>query len=229
MAGYVIQISTVSLEDRSWFGSNLIKYAPVKEVEFIKKHKLPGPIFNDYVIGGYLIWALYPDYKVFIDPRYGPYWKETGPDYFEFMNNLSPENLKKFTSKYPFKIALLNMREKYLIFFLLSTPDWRLLYFDKAAVVMIHKSVIPLLSTEALSTDMGTRRFRDLTNPLILENLFNFYLQVGPVYAGEIMEIFKQNVSVFFRYKEMKLQEFQNLINQRELQMQQQQKTGPRS
>jgi hypothetical protein len=41
------------------------------------------------------------------------------------------------------------------------------------------------------------------------------------------MEIFKQNVSVFFGYKDMKLQEFQNLINQKELQMQQQQKTGP--
>jgi len=22
-----------------------------------------GPIFNDYVIGGYLLWDLYPDYK----------------------------------------------------------------------------------------------------------------------------------------------------------------------
>jgi len=227
MAVYVIQISAINLEDRSWFGSNLVKYAPVKEVEFVKKYKLPGPIFNDYLIGGYLIWAMYPDYKVFIDPRYGPHWKEVGPDYFELLKNMNAENLKKFTAKYPFKIALLHMRERNLIFLFLSLPDWRLLYFDKTAVVIIHKSVIPTLSQETLSTDMSTQRFRDVTNPYILDNLFNFYLQIGPVYAREITEIFKQNVSVFFGYKDMKLQEFQNLINQRGLQMQQQQKTGP--
>jgi hypothetical protein len=229
MAVYVIQISAINLEDRSWFGSNLVKYAPVKEVEFVKKYKLPGPIFNDYLIGGYLIWAMYPDYKVFIDPRYGPHWKEVGPDYFELLKNMNAENLKKFTAKYPFKIALLHMRERNLIFLFLSLPDWRLLYFDKTAVVIIHKSVIPTLSQETLSTDMSTQRFRDVTNPYILDNLFNFYLQIGPVYAREIMEIFKQNVSVFFGYKDMKLQEFQNLINQRGLQMQQQQKTRPGS
>ena len=227
MAVYVIQISAINLEDKSWFGSNLVKYAPVKEVEFVKKYKLPGPIFNDYLIGGYLIWAMYPDYKVFIDPRYGPHWKEVGPDYFELLKNMNAENLKKFTAKYPFKIALLHMRERNLIFLFLSLPDWRLLYFDKTAVVIIHKSVIPTLSQETLSTDMSTQRFRDVTNPYILDNLFNFYLQIGPVYAREITEIFKQNVSVFFGYKDMKLQEFQNLINQKELQMQQQQKTGP--
>lgn len=223
IAGYVVQVSAVNLEDRSWFGSNLIKYAPVKEVEFVKKNKLPGPIFNDYLIGGYLIWAMYPDYKIFIDPRYGPYWKEVGPDYFEFMSHLNREGLVKFTAKYPFKIALLHMRERNLIFLLLSTPDWRLLYFDKAAAVIIHKSVIPSLSTEALATDMNTAKFRDVTNPQILDNLFNFYLEIGPAYAREIMEIFRQNVSVFYKYRNLKLQEFQNLINQRELQIQQQQ------
>ena len=31
---------------------------------------------NTYLEGGYLLWALYPDYKVFIDPRYGPYQKK---------------------------------------------------------------------------------------------------------------------------------------------------------
>jgi hypothetical protein len=223
MAIYTTDLTIINLEDRSWFGSNIISYAPVKEVEFIKKNKLPGPIFNDYLIGGYLIWAMYPDYKVFIDPRYGPYWRQVGPDYFELIRNMNAENLKKFTSKYPFKIALLHMRERNLIFLFLSSPDWKLLYFYKTAVVIIHKSVIPSLSKETLSTDMGTQRFRDVANPIILEDLFRFYLQVGPVYAREILDIYKNNVSTFFRYKTLKIQEMQNLINQRELQLQQQQ------
>jgi hypothetical protein len=218
MAFYISDLTVINLEDRSWFGSNLEADAPVKEVEFVKRNKLPGPIFNDYLIGGYLIWAMYPDYKVFIDPRYGPYWKEVGPDYFELTRNMNAENLKKFASKYPFKIALLHMRERNLIFLFLSLPEWRLLYFDKTAVVIIHKSVIPSLSQETLSTDMGTQRFRDVTNPMILDNLFNFYINAGPAYAREILDIFKNNVSLFFRFKALKIQEMENIIRLKERQ-----------
>lgn len=216
---YIIQQGTVFLEDPSWFGSNLMKYAPVKEVEYVKKHKLPGPIFNDYLIGGYLIWDMYPDYKVFIDPRYGPYWKEVGPDYFKFTQNYNPESYKNFTAKYPFRICLLSMRENNLIFFLLGTGDWRILFFDKAAIILVHKSVLPSLSKEALAVDMGTGRFRDIGNPLILRHLFNFYMQLGPAYAKEIVQIYRQNVSSLYIYKEQFLQEMQNLITQREQQM----------
>jgi hypothetical protein len=159
---------------------------------------------------------MYPDYKVFIDPRYGPYWKEVGPDYFELFKNMNAENLKKFASKYPFKIALLHMRERNLIFLFLSSPDWRLLYFNKTAVVIIHKSVIPSLDPNALSTDMGTHRFRDVTNPMILDHLFNFYINIGPLYAREILDIYKNNVSVFFRFKALKIEEMENIIKLKE-------------
>ena len=37
--------------------------------EFFKKEKLQGPIFNNYDIGGYLIYHLYPQAKVFVDNR----------------------------------------------------------------------------------------------------------------------------------------------------------------
>jgi hypothetical protein len=216
MAFYISDLTVINLEDRSWFGSNLEADAPVKEVEFVKNNKLPGPIFNDYLIGGYLIWAMYPDYKVFIDPRYGPYWKGVGPDYFALIQNMNVENLKKFTSKYPFKIVLLHMRERNLIFLFLGSPEWRLLYFYKTAAVIVHTSVIPSLSQEALSTDMGTQRFRDVTNPMILDNLFNFYMGVGPAYAREILDIFINNVSVFFRFRGFKIQEMEYLIKRAE-------------
>lgn len=37
--------------------------------EFFKENKLEGPIFNNYDIGGYLIYELYPDERVFVDNR----------------------------------------------------------------------------------------------------------------------------------------------------------------
>ncbi len=45
------------------------EYLPVEAVQFIRANNLPGPMFNSYNWGGYLIWHLYPDYPVFIDGR----------------------------------------------------------------------------------------------------------------------------------------------------------------
>ena len=37
--------------------------------KFVKKHKLSKQIFNGFNNGGYLVYSLYPDYKVFVDNR----------------------------------------------------------------------------------------------------------------------------------------------------------------
>lgn len=37
--------------------------------EFIKERGVSGPLYNYYGWGGFFIWALYPDYKVFVDGR----------------------------------------------------------------------------------------------------------------------------------------------------------------
>jgi hypothetical protein len=42
---------------------------PVAAVEFLRSQRLPGPIYNRYGWGGYLIKRLYPDYQVYIDGR----------------------------------------------------------------------------------------------------------------------------------------------------------------
>jgi hypothetical protein len=42
---------------------------PIAAVEFLKSQRLPGPIYNRYGWGGYLIYQLYPEYRVYIDGR----------------------------------------------------------------------------------------------------------------------------------------------------------------
>ena len=42
---------------------------PVAAVEFLKSERLPAPIYNRYGWGGYLIYQLYPEYRVYIDGR----------------------------------------------------------------------------------------------------------------------------------------------------------------
>jgi hypothetical protein len=42
---------------------------PAAAVDYLAAQKLPQPIYNEYGWGGYLIWRLYPDYRVYIDGR----------------------------------------------------------------------------------------------------------------------------------------------------------------
>src|SRR6185503_3618155 len=59
---------------RIWhFATHQRNYAtvrnPVAAVEFLKSQRLPGPIYNRYGWGGYLIYQLYPEYRVYIEGR----------------------------------------------------------------------------------------------------------------------------------------------------------------
>jgi len=44
-------------------------WGPVDAVSYIQTNRLPGPLFNSYNWGGYLIFKLWPDYQVYIDGR----------------------------------------------------------------------------------------------------------------------------------------------------------------
>lgn len=42
---------------------------PVRLVRFLKTAEIAGPMYNFYTWGGFLIWSLYPEHRVFIDGR----------------------------------------------------------------------------------------------------------------------------------------------------------------
>ncbi len=42
---------------------------PVNAVEYLNTHEVPGPMYNAYGFGGYLVWTRGPEHKVFIDGR----------------------------------------------------------------------------------------------------------------------------------------------------------------
>jgi hypothetical protein len=42
---------------------------PAAAVDFMVSRKLPQPVYNEYGWGGYMIWRLYPEYRVYIDGR----------------------------------------------------------------------------------------------------------------------------------------------------------------
>ena len=54
---------------------------PIGTADFILKNNIPGPIFNPEHYGGYLIWRLWPEYKVFSDGRSEIYMGTPNDDY----------------------------------------------------------------------------------------------------------------------------------------------------
>jgi len=55
---------------------------PTAAIEFIKTQNVPQAIYNEYHWGGYLIWRLYPRYRVFIDGRADVYGDQLMEEFF---------------------------------------------------------------------------------------------------------------------------------------------------
>ncbi len=197
VSGVCIHNTVTTNTFNSWFGSKLDESVPFKEVEFIRDNNLPGPLFNDYLTGGYMIWSMYPEYKVFIDPRHRPYEKSgVWEDYVDFRMKPDQPGLDRFTSKYPFKTALIHhIKYGELVSAFFESPEWGLLYFDKIAAVFVHRSTLSSLNLQTPRPDLGTKRFNDLSNPTVLYSLFKIYYLIDLDKAREIAHIYENNVS----------------------------------
>lgn len=212
---FIISVVYINIRynvDSKWFGAGLDDAAPVKEVAFLKQYKLEGPIFNDYMSGGYLMWDLYPDYKVFIDPRGSLYGNQV---FFDYMNltakRVTRDDINDFTNKYPFKIAIISY-QPIILNFLKAGDEWHLLYCEKNAAILIHKSLVPVVASKMgmeikdpkifLNAFCSPSRFSDVRNPKMLFDLFNFYVRIDTKAGRHIYEIFGTNVSDYFKPKD---------------------------
>jgi hypothetical protein len=105
--------------------------APVRAVEWLRQNRLPGPMFNSYNWGGYLVWAL-PQEPVFVDGRTDVY--------AEFLNEYVQAALvrpgwQQVLDRYHVRFALLE-RDCLLATMLEMQPGWRVAYRDEQAVIL---------------------------------------------------------------------------------------------
>jgi hypothetical protein len=74
--GFSLLVAVLAFPSRRVLAMEVERDNPVKAVSFLKTHHVSGRMLNDYVYGGYLIWAA-PEYPVFIDGR-GDVFEWTG-------------------------------------------------------------------------------------------------------------------------------------------------------
>jgi hypothetical protein len=108
---------------------------PVEAVRFIEEKKPPGEMFNSYNWGGYLIWKLYPKYRVFIDGRTHLY-REFIKEYLEVI--YIRHDWEEILDRYNVRFVLIET-DSILARFLKTQESWKLLYEDEvASIFAIH-------------------------------------------------------------------------------------------
>jgi hypothetical protein len=122
---------------------------PEGAARFLKENKIAGNMFNPYVWGGYLIWNLYPEHKVFIDGR-----GLIGEVFFQASKVMSaypkavegmPEwkaILRAYRVDFilTFSVDIFSGRLVPLVRALLIDPDWHLIYMDNISLIFLRES-----------------------------------------------------------------------------------------
>jgi hypothetical protein len=108
---------------------------PVKALQFVRANGFAGNMLNDYVFGGYLIWAA-PQYPVMIDGRTDVYeWSGFLDEFGRWATLQEDPNL--LLKKYDVKFCLLSTQSQ-MINVVPLLPGWKLAYSDDQARVFVR-------------------------------------------------------------------------------------------
>ncbi len=114
--------------------SALAPNSPTKLGDFLAKANVPAPIFNYMEWGGYLEWALYPRYQMFIDGRFEARQIQVWKDYLSVSKGRA--DWQQTLDSYGVKTLVLNKDyQAELIPFVAQSTAWHKAYEDKNAVV----------------------------------------------------------------------------------------------
>lgn len=131
IAGSLVAV-VLAFPSRASIAQQLNRNNPVGAVAFMKANHLSGPMLNEYVYGGYLVWTA-PEYPVFIDGR---------ADVFEWAGVLGEftqwETLqadpRQLLDKYHISFCLL-ARKSPMTTVMALVPGWKLAYEDNDSVI----------------------------------------------------------------------------------------------
>lgn len=110
---------------------------PVMAGDFLRHNNIQGNMFNSIGYGGYLIWRLFPEQKVFIDGRNDVYNQDFYKSYLD--GHLSHNVWQRVVKDYDIEWVILEYSRDYAkkerIAHLIENPEWALIYWDREAIV----------------------------------------------------------------------------------------------
>lgn len=120
----------------SWVGFGIGYINPVPEGEVLAHANLGPRFYNLFNSGGYLLWRLYPQYRVMVDGRSFPYlsWFD---DQYRFTRGA---NFDDFVARYPADLAVIELRSPECWLKFAASADWRLLFYGPSAVIFVRST-----------------------------------------------------------------------------------------
>jgi len=129
--------------DTASFGTGLSWWFPERALNFIGRERLPGRLYHDYSLGGWVMWRLWPRYQVYSDGRAQPYtpdiliedaalagWKPDSPEWRAFLDRRGINTVllslghHQGTALTPAEFC--------------AAPDFRLVYLDEISAIWLR-------------------------------------------------------------------------------------------
>jgi hypothetical protein len=110
---------------------------PAQTMTFIRDNQLPPQLFSVYAWGGYELWRLYPEYRMFMDGRTHVYGIEVLKDFLDVVN-VSPR-WQGVLDKWQVQ-TILALRGSPLTETLRAQGGWRLVFTEREAVVFVRET-----------------------------------------------------------------------------------------
>ena len=181
-----------------------------RAVDFVKQNKIEGPIFNNFDIGGYLIWQLYPQEKVFVDNRPEAY----SVKFFNETYKPMQEDKKKwleFSEKYGINFIFFGHTDttpwgQDFLSSIVKNKDWRIVYVNEDAIILVknnnkNSEIISKFSiTDKTAVDKISGYIKDSNmnkanlNLILSRVLFKIdWLEPSAYFADEVIKIDPKN------------------------------------
>lgn len=112
--------------------------------DFVLKNKINGPIFNNFDIGSFLIFKLYPDYQVFVDGRPEAYPADFFKNTYIPMQE-KPTKWEEIDKKYNFNFILFSHTDitPWTTAFLqtiFKNKNWQLVFLDDYSIIFLKQN-----------------------------------------------------------------------------------------
>lgn len=152
---------------------------------FFKNNNLKGPIYNNYNIGNYMEYKLYPEERVFVDGNPEQYPEGFFKDvYYPSENNF--EFFQQTSKKYAFNTIIYEhknqtLAQNPLLAGLSKSSDWKMVYFNSLLVMYVkntekNKKVIDKYQLTESNLTLNGEEF---SNPDKVGDLSNFFRVIG--------------------------------------------------
>jgi hypothetical protein len=111
---------------------------------FFKRERLTGPILNNYDIGGYLIFHLFPDERVFVDNRPEAYSVSFFQETYVPLQE-SEEDWKSALERYKFNAIFFSHRDatpwgQHFLIARIQDPEWAPVFADTRAIIFLRNT-----------------------------------------------------------------------------------------